>query len=118
MKHVKIYEQFTEEEIGQLTSPKQTSGEFETESTDFKPTLEDEEGEYVVNFINVDGEETTITIGHAIDPKYTGNAMVSELEMVMDSSSDGREYDIIGYYTKSEDFRGAYNLEKVILMGR
>ena len=117
MKHIRIYENFTEEEIDGLTSAEETTNTFETESKDFKPTMEDEEGEYLVNFMNADGEETTITIGHAVDPEYTGDKMIAETPMIMDSSSDGREYKVIGYYSKSGDFRGAYNLEKVLIGG-
>ncbi len=115
MKHIKIYESFTDEEIGQLTAPEKTQSSFETESTDINPIDDTEEGDYTVRFINADGEETTMSIGHALDPKYSGGEMTSIIEMIPGSSSDGREYFIEGYYTESESFRGAYNLVRAII---
>ena len=117
MKHIKIYEAFTDSEVSQLTAPEEKTVNFETETTDFKSLEDTDEGDYLVNFINADGEETTITIGHAVSPEYTGEKMVSTIDMIPGSSSDGREYSIVGHYKESPDFRGAYNLEKVLING-
>ena len=117
MKDIKIYESFTEEEVSQLTAPEETAVNFETESTDFDALDDTEEGDYIVRFKNADGEETTISIGHAVEPEYVGDKMVSTVEMTKGSSSDGREYSVIGYYSKSPEFRGAYNLDKVLIGG-
>jgi hypothetical protein len=117
MRHIKIYEAFTDAEVSQLTTPEEKATNFEVESTDFKSLDDTEEGDYIVNFVNADGEETTMSIGHAIEPEYMGKKMISVIDMVPGSSSDGKEYSIIGYYDKSEDFRGAYNLEKVLIQG-
>ena len=129
MKHLKIYENYINEsgampEIDVLApdmdvmDPKNTmTGGFETESTDFIPTKENEEGDYIVKFSNQEGEEVTVTIGHAIDPEYMGKKMISAIEMIPDSSSDGRQYSFIGYYDEIPGSAGAYELKKVLIEG-
>lgn len=92
-------------------------GGFETESTSFSPIDDEKEGDYIVNFVNADGEDTTITIGHAIDPEYVGKTMVSSIDMVPDSSSDGRAYSLVGYYDEVPGAGGAYELRKVLIEG-
>lgn len=120
MKHIKIYESFIDApEVGEetkamLPEPIQSTG-FEAESTDFESTSDSEEGDYKVNFINADGEETTLVIGYANNPEYVGNSMVSSVDMIPGSSSDGREYSIVGYYDESPDFDGAYVLKSVLI---
>ena len=41
--------------------------------------------------------------------------MVSKMEMIPDSSSDGKLYSIIGYYDKSTDIPTGYDLKKVLI---
>jgi hypothetical protein len=118
MRHLRIYENFigeVEPEIRQ-DSPMSVSN-FQTESTDFIPTKEDEEGDYAVKFINAEGEETIVTIGHSIDPEYVGKKMISSIEMIPDSSSDGKEYSFVGYYDEIPGTSGAYELKKVLIEG-
>lgn len=129
MRHLKIYESYINEsgsmaEMDVLApdmdviDPKNTmTGGFETESTDFITTKENEEGDYIVKFSNPEGEEVTVTIGHAIDPEYMGKKMVSAIEMIPDSSSDGREYSFVGYYEEIPGSAGAYELTKVLIEG-
>jgi hypothetical protein len=131
MRHLKIYESYVNES-GSMTdmdvlapgmdlmNPKtgmSDTGTFETESTDFITTKENEEGDYIVKFSNAEGEEVTVTIGHAIDPEYMGKKMVSAIEMIPDSSSDGREYSFVGYYEEIPGSAGAYELTKVLIEG-
>jgi hypothetical protein len=129
MKHLKIFENY----VNEFKLPSETSlvkpeidlldtesgiegpGKFQTESTDFTPTSESEDGDYLVNFINSEGKETTAVIGHAIDPEYVGKKMISSIEMVPDSSSDGKEYYFIGYYDEIPGSDGAYELVKVLI---
>jgi hypothetical protein len=118
MRHLRIYENFVgevEPEIGQ--DAPMGVGNFETESTDFLPTEENEEGDYAVKFVNADGEETTVIIGHAVDPEYVGKKMISSIDMIPDSSSDGKEYSFVGYYDEIEGTSGAYELKKVLIEG-
>jgi len=133
MRHLRIYESFVREmdpmtmdqdmdtmEIDQDMETQYdpyATGEFEAESTSFTPIDDEKDGDYIVNFINADGEETTITIGHAIDPEYVGKTMVSSIDMVPDSSSDGREYSLVGYYDEIPGSAGAYELKKVLIEG-
>lgn len=117
MKHLKIYESFVgeaEPEIA-MDSPENIIGTFKTESTEFMPTGEDQEGDYIVKFTNPEGEETTVSIGHSIDPEYAGKKMISSIEMIPDSSSDGREYKFIGYYDEIPGSNGAYELKKILI---
>ena len=93
------------------------NGSFEAESTDFVSTPEGQEGDYIVKFINPEGEEVTVTVGHAIDPEYMGKKMISAIEMIPDSSSDGRQYSFIGYYDEIPGSAGAYELKKVLIEG-
>lgn len=127
MRHLKIYERFLNESEMEVMAPRSgvgvmdtergmgSKGSFETESTDFTPTSEAEEGDYIVKFSNAEGEEVTVTIGHAIDPEYVGKKMISAIEMIPDSSSDGREYSFVGYYEEIPDSAGAYELKKVLI---
>lgn len=121
MKHLKIYESFVgeaEPEIGtQEVVDNPEMGHFETESTNFVPTKDDEEGDYVVTFTNADGEDTTIYIGHANEPEYVGKSMISSIDMIPDSSSDGKEYSVVGYYDEISGSDGAYELKKVLIEG-
>lgn len=140
MRHIKIYESFvrsgslpmdmdpaiadrdmdsvisdTDMDTGWIENTHKNSGHFETETTKFTPTGDNEEGNYIVNFINPDGENTTISIGHSIDPEYIGSSMISSIEMIPDSSSDGREYSVVGYYDEVPGSEGAYELKKVLI---
>lgn len=117
MKHIKIYENFTDEEVAQLTAPEEAVSHFETESQEFESIDDKEEGDYIVRFTNAEGEETSITIGHAVDPEYIGGKMISTIDMIPGSSTDGREYSVVGYYKESPDLRGAYTLDKVLIEG-
>lgn len=129
MRHLKIYESYINESGAMpgmdvlapdmdVIDPTNTTAEgFETESTDFITTKENEEGDYIVKFSNPEGEEVTVTIGHAIDPEYMGKKMVSAIEMIPDSSSDGREYSFVGYYEEIPGSAGAYELTKVLIEG-
>lgn len=105
-------------DMGTMPSEIGTGGaSFEEESTDFVPTPEGQEGDYIVKFINPEGEEVTATVGHAIDPEYMGKKMISAIEMIPDSSSDGRQYSFIGYYDEIPDSAGAYELKKILIEG-
>jgi hypothetical protein len=120
MKHIKIYERFVDAPVmgseteTMIDSPYRTSG-FETESMDFESTSDTEEGAYKVRFTNADGQETTLVMGYANNPEYIGKNMISSADMIEGSSSDGREYSIVGYYDESEGFEGAYILKSVII---
>jgi len=115
MRHIRIYEQFDVASAPEMIEDPEQGTHFESESTDFRPTTDEEEGEYVVNFVNPDGEETTINIGSAKEPEYVGDSMVSSIDMVQDSSSDGKQYSIMGYYDEIPDTGGAYELKKVLV---
>ena len=117
MRHIRIYEQFDMAAAPEMIEAPElgTGSHFEAETTEFRPTTDDEEGEYVVNFTNHDGEETTINIRFANEPEYVGNTMISSIDMVEDSSSDGKQYSIIGYYDKSSDVPAGYDLKKVLI---
>jgi hypothetical protein len=120
MKHIKIYERFVDAPVmgseteTMIDSPYRTSG-FETESMDFESTSDTEEGAYKVRFTNPDGQEATLVMGYANNPEYIGKNMISSADMIEGSSSDGREYSIVGYYDESEGFEGAYILKSVII---
>lgn len=130
MKHLRIYESFAREvemdpvmaepDMTTMSSDMEmemNNGSFEAESTDFVSTPEGQEGDYIVKFINPEGEEVTVTVGHAIDPEYMGKKMISAIEMIPDSSSDGRQYSFIGYYDEIPGSAGAYELKKVLIEG-
>jgi hypothetical protein len=88
---------------------------YEVESTDIKSTDGSTEGNYFVNFLNAEGKDTTIEIAGAADPEFVGDSMVSDIEMIPDSSSDGRNYSIIGYYDKILEPGSPYELKKVLI---
>jgi len=122
MRHLKIYESFVKGAAPEMDlpapemdSPVESMGKFETETTEFKPTKDNEEGDYVVNFLNPDGEETTIHVGYASDPEYVGSTMISNMEMVPNSSSDGRTYSAVGHYDEIPGSDGAYELKRVLI---
>jgi len=117
MRHIRIYEQFDGAEAPKMIEAPEleTGAHFEAETTEFRPTTDEEDGEYVVNFTNPDGEETTINIGFANEPEYAGDSMISSIDMIPDSSSDGKQYSIIGYYEELKGTGGAYELKKVLL---
>lgn len=117
MRHIRIYEQFSTEAMPDLDSPAglAAASHFEAETTNFRATSDEEEGEYVVTFTNPEGQETTIQIGFANDPEYVGDSMVSSMEMVADSSTDGKEYTAVGYYDEIPDSGGAFELKKVLV---
>jgi hypothetical protein len=110
MKHIKIYEQFA----GEMESP-MTDVHFETESSDIRSTSDAAEGSYVISFTNSDGEKTTVEVGSATDPEFIGDKMVSMLDMISNSSSDGKMYGITGYYKEIPDSGKQYTLEKVLI---
>ena len=117
MRHIRIYEQFDVTSAPEMIEAPEleTGAHFEAETTEFRPTTDEEEGEYVVNFTNPSGEETTINIRFANEPEYVGNSMISSIDMVEDSSSDGKQYSIIGYYDEITGTSGAYELKKVLI---
>lgn len=117
MRHIRIYEQFNMAEAPEMIEAPElgTSAHFEAETTKFRPTTDEEEGEYVVTFTNSEGEETTINIRFANDPEYVGGSMISSIDMVEDSSSDGKSYSVIGYYDEIKGTSGAYELIKVLI---
>jgi hypothetical protein len=117
MRHIRIYEQFDMAAAPEMIEAPElgTGSHFEAETTEFRPTTDEEEGEYVVNFTNHDGEETTINIRFANEPEYVGNTMISSIDMVEDSSSDGKPYSVIGYYDEVTGTGGAYELKKVLI---
>ncbi len=87
---------------------------FETESSEIK-SIQGSEGNYKITFTNSDGEETTIEIGGANSPKIMGDSMVSPIEMITGSSSDGKSYSVTGYYNAVPDGNGAYTLDQVLI---
>lgn len=117
MRHIRIYEQFATETTPDLDAPAEitAASQFEVETTDFVATSDEEEGEYVVNFINAEGEDTTIQVGFANDPEYVGDSMVGSMDMVEDSSTDGKTYTAVGYYDEIPDTGGAFQLKKVLV---
>ena len=56
-----------------------------------------------------------IEIAGASEPEYVGSSMVSNIEMIEDSSSDGKIYSIVGYYDEVPGQDGEYELKKVLL---
>jgi hypothetical protein len=113
MKYLRIYEQYSTEAMP-MEDP-MSDVHFEAETTDFRPTDGNSEGNYIVNFQNADGEDTTIEIAGASEPEYVGSSMVSNIEMIEDSSSDGRRYSFVGYYDEVPGQDGAYELKKVLV---
>jgi len=113
MKHLRIYEQFASEVMPMDTQAAAVN--YEVESTDIKSTDGSTEGNYFVNFLNAEGKDTTMEIAGAADPEFVGNSMVSDIEMIPDSSSDGRNYSIIGYYDKISEPGSPYELKKVLI---
>lgn len=112
MKHLRIYEDYQEETIPMEDTMNDVH--FETESSDIK-SITGNEGNYAVSFTNADGEKTTIEIAGANSPEFMGDSMVSNIEMIPDSSSDGRSYSIVGYYNAVPNGHGAYALDKVLI---
>jgi|688.fasta_scaffold644418_3 hypothetical protein len=112
MKHLRIYEDYQMETMPVETSMSGTG--FETESTEIK-SITGSEGNYMVSFTNSEGEETSIEIGGATSPEFTGDSMVSSIEMIPGSSSDGKSYKITGYYSLSPEGHGAYTLDNVLI---
>lgn len=128
MRHLKIYEQYIgaeataeapviagEKSPTEETPPTETKPHFEVESTDIISTKDNAEGNYKVNFKNADGEDTTIEIAGASKPEFMQDTMVSKIEMIPDSSSDGKTYSIMGYYDKMPDMPGEFELNKVLI---
>jgi hypothetical protein len=117
MKHIRIYEQFAIEADPEIATSTEleSSSHFETETKDFRPTTDEEEGEYIVTFNNAEGQETTINIGASKEPEYVGNSMISSIDMIQDSSSDGKQYSVVGYYNEIKGTSGAYELKKVLI---
>jgi len=130
MKYLKIYEQYLEENplkeisIGEvpLKSPRETivedpeeSVHFETETTNFKSTPYNTEGNYIVYFKNSEGQDTTIEIAGAHNPEFIGNKMISAIEVIPDSASDGKTYSVVGYYEEIPNTSGQYELKKILI---
>lgn len=122
MKHLKIYEQYLKEipvekiPIGEtILEDPEKSVHFETETTDFKSTPDNTEGNYIVFFKNSDGQDTTMEIAGANNPEFIGDKMVSSIEMIPDSSSDGKTYSVVGYYEEIPNSGGQYELKKVLI---
>jgi hypothetical protein len=115
MKHIKIYEDY-QEEMMVYPGQEETRSIFSTETTNIKPTdALKSEGNYIITFSNSEGQEVTMEIAGASDPKYKGENMISPIEIIPGSSSDGKEYSTIGHYTKVDGGVGEYELKKVIL---
>jgi len=112
MKHLKIYENFEPEVMPEIAP--EIEVHFETESSDIIP-ISGSEGNYKVTFQNSDGEDTTVEIAGAADPEFMGDSMVSSIEMIPDSSSDGKSYSVIGYYDLVPGLHGAYEIKKVLI---
>jgi len=126
MKHLKIYEQYLEEtpieEIPIGETPVKTiiedpeeSVHFETETTNFKSTSDNTEGNYIVYFKNSEGQDTTMEIAGAHNPEFIGDKMIGTIEMIPDSSSDGKTYSVIGYYEEIPNTDGQYELKKLLI---
>ncbi len=112
MKHLRIYEDYQTETIPMEDS--MSDVHFETETSEIK-SISGSEGNYMVSFQNSEGEETTIEIGGANSPEFMGDSMVSNIEMIPDSSSDGKSYSVVGYYDLVPNSHGAYDLKKVLI---
>ena len=112
MKHLKIFENFEPETLPEVVPTSDVH--FETESSEITP-ISGGEGNYAVSFQNSEGEETTVEIAGAADPEFVGDSMVSAIEMIPDSSSDGKTYGITGYYDLVQGSHGAYELKKVLI---
>lgn len=127
MKHIKIYEQFSnlkEEEIFSkiekdedvISDEKIENPHFEVESTDFISADDNSEGNYLISFENKKGEDTTIEVGGAVEPEFRGNSMISRIDMIPGSSSDGKEYLVTGWYNKAgNEGLPQYELVKVVI---
>lgn len=113
--HIKIYEQFSSEEMVDATKEREVSKKYETESTEFIPTDINSEGDYIVSFTNSEGKDCTVTVSGANDPKYSGDSMISTLELLPDSSSDGKEYNIVGLYDEASETEGEYELTRIMI---
>jgi hypothetical protein len=112
MKHLKLYENFEPEVMPEIAPESEVH--FETESSDIIP-ISGSEGNYKVTFQNSEGQDTTVEIGGAADPEFMGDSMVSSIEMIPDSSSDGKSYSITGYYDLVPGSHGAYDIKKVLI---
>jgi hypothetical protein len=112
MKHLRIYEDYQMETMPTEMITKGTG--FETESSEIR-SVEGPEASYVINFTNSEGEQTTIETGEPNSPKIIGDSMISPMEMIPGSSSDGKKYSVTGYYNAVPDGHGAYSIDQVLI---
>ena len=112
MKHIRIYEDFQMETMPMDDTRIESGYEVETDKIH---SLENSEGNYKVYFTNADGKEATMEIGAANAPEFMGDSMVSSIDMIPDSSSDGKSYMVTGYYKKAPEGHGEYNLVKTLI---
>ena len=130
MKNLKIYEQYLtdtpiakgETRIEPERAPMEVEApsagaHFEAETEDFRSAPDNAEGNYIARFENAEGEETTIELCGASSPEFIGGSMVSNLEVVRDSSSDGKEYSAVGYFKEIPDSGKEYELKKILIEG-
>ena len=111
MKNIKIYEQY----LGD-TPIETPDTKFEIETTDFKAVdaIEgDSQANYEVIFKNADGKNTRMEIAGASNPKFVEDEMMSIIPMIKDSSSDGREYKVIGFYEEIPDSGRQFELKRL-----
>lgn len=115
MKYLKIYEDY-QEEMMVYPGQEETGTVFSTETTDIKPTdASTSEGNYIITFSNSEGQDVTMEIAGASSPEYKGEKMMSPIEVISGSSSDGKEYSVTGHYTKVPGGIGEYELQKVLV---
>lgn len=117
LKHIKIFERYQTEEVMMDYPEVEKEEGFSTETDLIKPTDPlVSEGNYIITFRNSEGQDTTLEIAGAASPKYEGEKMVSPIEVIVDSSSDGKSYSVTGHYKEITDSMGQYELEKVVVV--
>lgn len=116
LKHLRIFEDYQTEEVMMDYPEVEKEVFFTTETDNIKPTDPSvSEGNYVIMFTNSEGQDTTLEIAGAASPKYKGDKMVSPIEVIKDSSSDGKNYSVVGHYREVPESMGQYELERVVV---
>ena len=116
LKHLRIFEDYKTEEVMMDYPEVEKEVFFTTETDNIKPTDPSvSEGNYVIMFTNAEGQDTTLEIAGAASPEYKGDKMVSPIEVIKDSSSDGKNYSVVGHYREVPGSMGQYELEKVVV---
>lgn len=95
LKHIKIYEQFFDDEEGGVATA------YVTDTEDFMVMESNSEADYSAVFTNEDGELTTIELARSQEPITEEG--IGRMGVIEGTSSDGREYEATGKYEKTED---------------